>query len=49
MTMQEWSAEYQFHAEQSPEYKKSVRIAEMAEDLELSDEEWWAKHGTPGN
>lgn len=54
MTMGEWFCEYEFHADQNGggTYAGSLTqgdVDDLMDDNELTDEEWWKKHGTPGS
>jgi len=46
MTMVEWMLEARFHMDQSPVGRAAQKRDEWLEDMEMTDEEWWAKHGT---
>ena len=50
MTMSEWWCESEHHSEQQGggNYAGNLTqgdVEEMQDDLELSDEDWWKKHG----
>ena len=54
MTMGEWYCEYEFHADQNGggTYAGNLTqgdVDDLMDDNELTDEEWWKKHGTPGS
>lgn len=45
MTFREWFIEAEMHMRQTPKGRIMLNAAEWLADAELSDEEWWAKHG----
>lgn len=45
MTMPEWMLEADFHISQTPEGRSLKKRDEWLEDAELTEDEWWAKHG----
>ena len=49
MTMVEWMLEAQSRFDKTPEGRALRRRDEWLEEAELSDEEWWSRHGTPKN
>ena len=54
MTMGEWYAEYEFHADQSgsgtyPGGLTQGDVDDLTDDLTLTDAEWQAKHGSPSS
>lgn len=52
MTMSEWYCEYELNADAmgadtfAGNLTQGV-VDDLLDDLELSEEEWWNKHGTP--
>ena len=54
MTMGEWYCEYELHADKSDggTYAGNLTqgdVHDLMDDNELTDEEWWKKHGAPGS
>ena len=54
MTMGEWYCLYEHHSDQQGggTYAGNLTqgdVDDLMDDNELTDEEWWTKHGTPGS
>lgn len=50
MTMNEWFALHEVHRPNDYAGKLTHdRVDDLLDDIELSDQEWWAKHGSTRN
>lgn len=53
MTMSEWFCEFEFNMKNAPgNYAGKLThgdVEDLLDDSELTDDEWWEKHGSSGN
>lgn len=53
MTMSEWYCEFELHIKDAPgAYAGKLTngvVDDMVDDMQLTDAEWWGKHGSSSN